>query len=240
MTSALQKLEEIAAFLEDHPGVELRHRNYRKLPAAIGLIRQARSAIRELRRGNSGDVRMHSRLRALDRILGGASARLAGMNKLQFREFVDGAVDRADALDLRAPLIPPLPKLPRGTPEWIRSQLKADYDEVERCLKAGANRAGIAFGARILECALGRKYFLRVKVDPVKEGWTLGKLVAESKNQGVLKDSSVPGVESVLEWLNKTRIASIHVKQKIYQPQPDQARLICELVLSLVPDLLTP
>ncbi len=242
LASALQELEQIAAFLEDHPGVELYHKNYRKLPAARKWLRSMRLALRELRRASYGNVKMRTRLGAMDELMRRNSANLENMQKTEFRHFIDSLTDEGDHLNLGAssPILPALPRLPKGTPTWVRKQLTADHEEIQRCLSVGADRAAIAFSARMLECVLGHRYFLRQRVDPISQGWTLGRLVTESKNRGVLKDVVVPGADLVLQWLNRTRVASIHVKQKVYRPRSKDAKLICELVLNLLPDLLAP
>jgi len=50
-------LETIADFLDDHPGVEIYYRNYRKLPLARTHLRDIRTAARQAQRQQSSKQR---------------------------------------------------------------------------------------------------------------------------------------------------------------------------------------
>ena len=238
---ALQGLQEIVAFLEDRPQVQLYHQNYRKLPPAREHLRRLRRALRDYAETNQTNKQQERRLAQCDRSFTACLPELSEWPKQRFSALIDG-LDRAfrSARLREAPQLPPFPTLPKRIPKWISTQLHEDYIEVGKCFRVQANRAAVAFAARMIECALGHRFLSRTGQDPVAAKWTLGKLIDEAKNQGILDDVLTPGVEDVLKWLNKTRVAGVHVKPKIYNPNSGQVRILLELTLSLLPQLLAP
>jgi hypothetical protein len=238
---ALLGLQAIVGFLEDRPTVELHHQNYRKLPTARARLRGLRQALRDYAETNHVSRQQEERLGKCDRLITECLPELAEWTKQRFSTLID-ELDRTfrSARLVAAAQLPPLPTLPKGVPNWISVQLRDDYLEVGKCFRVQANRAAVAFAARMVECALGHRFLRRTGQDPVAAKWTLGKLIDEAKNQGVLDDVLTPGVEDVLKWLNKTRVAGVHVKPKIYNPNLGQVRILIELTLSLLPQLLAP
>lgn len=239
---SLQKLQEVVAFLEDHPRAELHQKKCRKkLSTARTQLRALRQALRDYREANQVRRRQEAFLIRCDDLIAEYLPDLEGLLKHVFCRLVDDLERHFRAARLISPpQLPPFPRLPKGVPNWIPSQLRQDYEEIGKCFRVQANRAALAFAARMIECALGHRYQKRTRQDPVAANWTLGRLVEEAKRRGILDDVLTPGVEDVLNWLNKTRIASVHVKPKVYDPSQQQVRVLIELTLSLVPQLLSP
>jgi hypothetical protein len=197
---ALQGLQEIVAFLEDRPKVQLYHQNYRKLSAARAHLRRLRQALRDYAETNRINRQQERRLAQCDRSITECVPELSGWPKQRFSALID-ELDRTfrSARLIAAPQLPPFPTLPKGIPSWIPVQLRDDYAEVGKCFRVQANRAAVAFAARMIECALGHRFHNRTGQDPVAAKWTLGKLIDEAKTRGVLDDVLTPGVEAVLK-----------------------------------------
>jgi hypothetical protein len=123
-------------------------------------------------------------------------------------------------------------------PFEIRTDIAADIDEIKKCYSSGAYRAAIVFCGRMLEIALARKYFEKTHVDPIKQKWTLGRLINESKKKiGIFQ----PGLDSLCETINKVRIPSIHrVREGIYLPTPQDVVGVFHLVQSVLQKLWEP
>ena len=237
---ALLDLQAIVAFLQDRPRVELHHQNYRKLPAARAHLRVLRQALRDHAETNRLSRQEQRSLAQCDHLITECLPELAEWTKHRFTALID-ELDRTfrSARLVVAAQLPPFPTLPKGIPNWISVQLRDDYSEVGKCFQVQANRAAVAFAARMIECALGYRFLWKTGQDPVAEKWTLGKLIDEARNKNVLGDVLTPGVEDILKWLNKTRVAGVHVKPKIYNPNLGQVRILIELTLSLLPQLLS-
>lgn len=237
----LQKLGKVVAYLEDHPGRELCHKKSKaKLATARNELRTLRHALRDYRDGNRMNAHHAALLSDCDTRITECIPEVEGLISHRFCETVNQLEKTIRQVGLLAPSqLPAFPRLPKSIPNWIPVQLHQDFDEIRKCFQAEANRAVLAFAARMIECALGHRFHRRTGQDPVAENWPLGRLVEESKRKGVLDDVLTPGVEDVLSWVNKTRIASVHVKQKVYQPSGREARLLVELTLELIPQLLS-
>ncbi len=236
LENSVRALETIADFLDDHPTVEIYHRNYRKLPLARSHLRSIRTAARDARRQRLSKQKVE----ALIKVSGIADSLLERINRAKkedFRKEVQSLAEKILPLIPRDELPQP-PRFPKRTPKWIRDQVQRDYQEILKCYNAGANRACIVFAARILECVLGYRFHKKEGIDPVQKEWTLGKLVAESKTKNILTDVVTPGVDHLLGFLNSTRIASVHVKRRIYEPSPTDTKTIVQIALSLVNPLL--
>lgn len=238
---SLQKLQVVAAFLEDRPGLALCHKKCtNKLSIARTQLRTLRRALRDYREVNQLNRKQETPLIRCDDLITESLPEVEGLLQERFCEIVNELDRQFRSARLAAvPRLPPLPSLPRGIPKWIPGQLREDYEEIEKCLRAQAYRAVLAFAARMIECALGHRYRKRTGQDPVAARWTLGKLVEQAKVKGVLDDVLTPGIEDILNWLNKTRVASVHIKPTVYKPSDRQVRLLVELTLSLIPQLLS-
>jgi hypothetical protein len=237
LDSGVRALEAIADFLDDHPSVEIYHRNYRKLPLARTHLRSIRLAAREARRQRLSRQQASLLLevaRSADSLL----QRIHNIKKEDYRGEVQSLAERL-VLVMPSDELPKLQQFPRRTPKWIMGQVQRDYQEIQKCYGAGANRACVAFSARILECVLGYRFHKKEGIDPVQKGWTLGQLVEESKKRNILTDVVTPGVDHLLGFLNSTRIASVHVKPKVYEPSQSDTRTIVQITLSLVVPLLS-
>ncbi len=219
LDSSVRALQTIADFLDDHPNIEIYYGNYRKLPSARTNLRSIRSAAREAQRQRLSEEQAKAAIEVAQ-ISDSLLQRIGKIKKADFRREVQNLAEKVVVLTPSNGL-PQLPGFPKRTPKWIRDQVRRDYEEIMKCYSAGANRACIAFAARIMECILGYRFQQREGIDPVQEGWTLGQLVAESKKRSILTDVVTPGVDHLLGFLNSTRIASVHVKPKVYEPSAD-------------------
>lgn len=120
-------------------------------------------------------------------------------------------------------------------PPEIRTEITTDIEEIKKCYSSGAYRAAIVFCGRILEIALARKYFEKVHIDPIKQKWTLGQLIRECKRKiGIFQ----PGLDSLCEAVNKTRIPSVHKSAEgIYLPSSQDIVGVFNLVQSVLQKL---
>ena len=115
-------------------------------------------------------------------------------------------------------------------PTAIRNELEQDFAELKSCFLAEAYRAAIMFCGRILETALGRKYYEKTGVDPIEQKWTLGTLIEKCKSAGIQE----LGLDKIDKLINDMRIPSVHKKERPYKPKPDEARGIIGITKSVL------
>tara|TARA_Y100000031_G_C8133069_1_gene343878 strand:- start:50 stop:805 length:756 start_codon:yes stop_codon:yes gene_type:complete len=126
---------------------------------------------------------------------------------------------------------------PPVVPEVIRDELYADIKEVENCFNAGCYRSAVVLCARILETALHRKYYEVTGKDILETnpGIGLGTLVAKLTDKGLKFD---PGVSQQIHLINQVRVYSVHKKQTVFLPTPQQAHATLLFTLDVVGKLL--
>lgn len=122
-------------------------------------------------------------------------------------------------------------------PSTIRTDLRRDFDELKSCFLVEAYRGTIMFCGRILETALGRKYFEETGIDPAEQLWTLGKLITECGKANINLE---PGVYRIAKLINDMRVPSVHKKARAYLPTPDEARGIILITKSVITRLFGP
>ncbi len=131
LNTGVGALEAIADFLDDHPGVEIYHRNYRKLPLARTHLRNIRSAAREARQQQ---LSRHQRRAIVEigQIVDWLLQRVHEIKKADFRREVQSLAEKVAGL-IPGDELPQLPKFPRRTPNWIKDQVRRDYQEISKC-----------------------------------------------------------------------------------------------------------
>ena len=136
-----------------------------------------------------------------------------------------------DALDIAAMELSSDPQqssamsvMPRF-PHTIQGEMRADFEEMNKCLEAGCFRSAIILCARMLETALHCKYFETTGNDLLEKapGTGLGSLVAKLAERGVSID---PGLANQIHLINQVRVHSVHKKQEVFAPSEEQARAI--------------
>jgi|SRR5208282_2586523 len=123
-------------------------------------------------------------------------------------------------------------ELLKRIPKDLRDEITSDFAEIRKCFSAQVYRASIAFCGRILESALGRKYYeekrklnSKITIQDIENELTnlsFGKIIEKCRDVGLLKDQ--PDVESYADLINKVRILSIHHKPSKFAPGPDAVK----------------
>ncbi|MBU0614965.1 MAG: DUF4145 domain-containing protein [Nanoarchaeota archaeon] len=115
--------------------------------------------------------------------------------------------------------------IPSYIPEDVKSEVKADISELNKCFNAGCLRSAIILCGRLLETALHRKYFETTGNDLLEKspGIGLGNIIAKLKDQGVLID---PALTNQVHLINQIRIFSVHKKKEAFYPSKDQTHAI--------------
>jgi hypothetical protein len=116
-------------------------------------------------------------------------------------------------------------------PLAIRNELRQDFAELKSCFLAEAYRGVMMFCGRILETALGRKYFEKTGKDPAEEGWTLGKLIMECKKENIYLQ---PEISKIAALVNDMRVQSVHRKVELFLPTYDETKGIILLTRSAI------
>lgn len=115
-------------------------------------------------------------------------------------------------------------------PSKIRSEIEADFNEIERCYGAFAYRAVLAFCGRILEVALSKKYTdhqrrrhrSRSDIENAIMDKPLGAIIVECNQVNLA--SSIPGLEDQAKLINRVRVFSVHYKRARFAPDVNDAR----------------
>jgi hypothetical protein len=110
-------------------------------------------------------------------------------------------------------------------PSEIRDELRADYEELQRCSSAACYRSAIILCARMMETALHRKYFDVTGKDLLEKapGIGLGNLIAKLSDHNVKLD---PGLTNQIHLVNQVRIYSVHKKKVPFLPSESQTKAI--------------
>ena len=108
-------------------------------------------------------------------------------------------------------------------PMDIRSEIKADIDELNKCFNNDCYRSSIILCGRLLEAALHRKYYEVTKNDLLEKspGIGLGNLIAKLKEKNVRLD---PALTNQIHLINQVRIFSVHKKKEAFYPSKQQTQ----------------
>ena len=125
---------------------------------------------------------------------------------------------------------------PSIVPEDVKSEVKADILEVNKCFNAGCLRSTVILCGRLLETALHRKYFETTGNDILEKspGIGLGNLIAKLKDKGVLLD---PALTNQVHLINQIRIFSVHKKKEAFYPSKEQTHAIVLYTLDILEKL---
>ena len=110
-------------------------------------------------------------------------------------------------------------------PHSVNAEMRADFEEMSRCIEAKCFRSSIILCGRMLETALHCKYFDATGNDLLEKspGIGLGNLIAKLANKGVLVD---PALGNQIHLINQVRIHSVHKKKALFAPSEDQAKAV--------------
>ncbi len=112
--------------------------------------------------------------------------------------------------------------MPENIPPQIKSEIMADFFELEKCFNAKCYRACTIICGRIIEVCLHRKYFDVIGIDLLEKnpGIGLGKLIAKMSEKNISLD---PGLPQQIHLINQVRIYSVHKKSESFYPTREQA-----------------
>ncbi len=121
-------------------------------------------------------------------------------------------------------------------PMEIREEIRADAEELDKCMAAGCFRSAIILCGRILETALHRKYFDMTGNDLLEKspGIGLGNVIAKMSEQGQSMD---PGLGNQIHLINQVRVWSVHKKHEPFYPSRAQAQAISLYTMDVVQKL---
>jgi len=126
---------------------------------------------------------------------------------------------------------------PSIIPEDLKSEIKADISELNKCFNAGCLRSTVILCGRLLETALHRKYFETTGNDILEKspGIGLGNLIGKLKDKGVGLD---PAITNQVHLINQVRIFSVHKKKEAFYPSKEQTHAIVLYTLDILEKLL--
>src|SRR3989338_4875767 len=115
--------------------------------------------------------------------------------------------------------------MPSNTPLDIKSDIKADIDELNKCFSNSCYRSSIILCGRLLETALHRKYYELTKTDLLEKspGIGLGNIISKLKENNIQLD---PGLTNQIHLINQVRVFSVHKKKEAFYPTKEQAHAI--------------
>ncbi|MFT4343536.1 MAG: hypothetical protein ACMXYE_02200 [Candidatus Woesearchaeota archaeon] len=110
-------------------------------------------------------------------------------------------------------------------PDEIRSEVRADLEEMQKCFSHECYRSCIILCGRIIEVCLHAKYYKVTGFDILDKnpGIGLGKLIAKMDEKGIKLD---PGLTQQIHLVNNVRIFSVHKKQRLFVPSREQTHAI--------------
>jgi len=112
-----------------------------------------------------------------------------------------------------------LPKVPRE----IFPEIKANFDELQKCFEMHCYRSCIILCGKILEVALHTKYYQITEIDLLEKSPDigLGNLVAKLSEKGYESD---PGLMQQIHLINQLRVFSVHKKKQVFIPSKAQCQ----------------
>ncbi len=107
-------------------------------------------------------------------------------------------------------------------PGEILEEVKADLQEIDKCLENNCVRSAVVLCGRVLETALHRKYYEATQNDLLEKapGIGLGKIIAKLSEANVVLD---PGLTQQIHLINQVRVFSVHKKKEVFRPTQEQA-----------------
>lgn len=154
-------------------------------------------------------------------------------------ELIKNMVQQTEQLKDITPVRSGINIKPPRVPEHIQDELHADIRELERCFNSGCYRSAVVLCARILETSLHRRYYEVTGKDILETnpGIGLGTLIAKLTDKQVQFD---PGVSQQIHLINQVRVFSVHKKQIVFHPTPQQTHAILLFTMDVVRKLFRP
>ena len=139
-----------------------------------------------------------------------------------------------------------VPDLLDRLPSAIRAEIAQDFAEVQKCYEVRAYRATISFCGRIIEVALGRRYYEeRRKLQPSVKAFQIGQEISRLTIGQIIKrceevglQTAYPGLDAYADLVNRIRVSAIHHKgARLFRPGPNAARGMVELTVEVIKDM---
>ncbi|MFH2027977.1 MAG: DUF4145 domain-containing protein [Nanoarchaeota archaeon] len=123
-----------------------------------------------------------------------------------------------------------------NVPAEIKSEIKADLIELNKCFNNECYRSSIILCGRLLETALHRKYYESTNNDLLEKspGIGLGNIIAKLKDKNVALD---PALTNQVHLLNQVRIFSVHTKKEAFKPTKQQTHAAILYTLDILEKL---
>lgn len=108
-------------------------------------------------------------------------------------------------------------------PKEIFPEIKANFDELQKCFENHCYRSCIILCGKILEVALHTKYYQVAKIDLLEKSPDigLGNLIAKLDEKGYEAD---PGLMQQIHLINQLRVFSVHKKKQVFTPSQAQCQ----------------
>lgn len=108
-------------------------------------------------------------------------------------------------------------------PKEIFSEIKANFDELQKCFENHCYRSCIILCGKIMEVALHLKYYQITEIDLLEKSPDigLGNLVAKLVDKGYDPD---PGLMQQIHLINQLRVFSVHKKKYVFNPSQAQCQ----------------
>jgi len=126
--------------------------------------------------------------------------------------------------------------IPTNIPQEIKSEIKADINELNKCFNNQCYRSSIILCGRLLETALHRKYYELTKNDLLEKspGIGLGNIIAKLKEKNMQLD---PAITNQIHLINQVRIFSVHKKKEAFYPSKQQTQATILYTLDILEKL---
>ncbi|MBW3011034.1 DUF4145 domain-containing protein [Candidatus Woesearchaeota archaeon] len=118
-------------------------------------------------------------------------------------------------------------------PSDIQNEMKADFEELQKCFDSQCYRASVILCARILEIGLHHLYFAKTNNDLLETspGIGLGKIVAKLSEKSI---DLGPGINEQIHLINKVRVSSVHKKKETFKPSKEQTHAMILYTLDIL------
>lgn len=115
----------------------------------------------------------------------------------------------------------------------IREEVKADFNEMDKCFNFRCYRSAVILCGRILEILLHRKYYDVTGFDILEKspGIGLGKLIAKLVEKKVKFN---PGLTQQIHLVNQVRVNSVHKKKEVFNPSKEQTQAMILFTLDVI------
>ena len=125
---------------------------------------------------------------------------------------------------------------PTTTPADIKSEIKADIDELNKCFTSECYRSAMILCGRIMETVLHRKYYEITENDSLEKspGIGLGSIISKLKEKEI---ELPPGLPNQIHLINQVRISSVHKQQQAFYPTKTQTEAVMLLTIDVLEQL---